>query len=142
MAQMTVDEYKSFIASGTRTAKIATARADGRPHVVPVWFVLDGDDIVFSTGAKSVKAAAIRRDPRVCLCIEDDTPPYAFVMIEGTAQLQPDAPDLLFWATQIGGRYMGADRAEEFGKRNAAPSEVLVRVTPTKIIAQRDIAGY
>src|SRR6266513_390312 len=117
---MTRDEWRAFVGHGTRTGKLATVRRDGRPHVVPIWFVLDGDDLVFTTGARSVKGMALRRDPRVCLCVDDERPPYAFVTIDGTAALSEDAGELLRFATSIGGRYMGADRAEEFGRRNAA----------------------
>jgi hypothetical protein len=55
MAPMTPEQIRSFLGAGTRTAKLATVRAGGRPDVVPVWFVLDGDDAVFTTGAESVK---------------------------------------------------------------------------------------
>ncbi|HEY8460285.1 MAG TPA: PPOX class F420-dependent oxidoreductase, partial [Blastocatellia bacterium] len=79
MPKMTPSECREFISSVPHTAKLATVRPDGRPHVVPVWFDLDGDDIVFTTGGKSVKAANIRRDPRVCICVDDETPPFAFV---------------------------------------------------------------
>ena len=142
MAQMTGDEWKAFVSTGTRTGKIATTRADGRSHVVPVWFVLDGEDVIFTTGADRVKAKAMRRDPRVSICVDDQEPPYAYVTIEGTARLEENSPDLLRWSMLIGGRYMGADRAEEFGRRNAVPGELLVRVTPTKILAEKNIAGY
>jgi nitroimidazol reductase NimA-like FMN-containing flavoprotein (pyridoxamine 5'-phosphate oxidase superfamily) len=54
MPAMTSAEYKSFIWHGTRTAKLATVRADGRPHIVPIWFALDGDAIVFTTGGNSL----------------------------------------------------------------------------------------
>jgi PPOX class probable F420-dependent enzyme len=137
---MSADEVRSFLAYGTRTAKIATVRADGRPHVVPIWFVLDGDDIVFTTGARTTKAAAMRHQPRVALCVDDETPPFAYVTIEGTATLIPDAPDVLAWATRIAARYMGAGLAEAYGRRNAVPGEALVRVTPMRIIAEKDVA--
>ncbi len=137
---MPPERWRAFLAHGTRTAKLATTRKDGRPHVVPVWFVLDGDDLVFTTGAGTVKARSLRRDPRVCLCVDDETPPYAFVMVEGRATLSRDSEALLRYATEIGGRYMGADRAEEFGRRNAGPGEVLVRVTPTRVLAEERIA--
>ena len=48
---------------------------------------------------------------------------------------------MLRWATAIGGRYMGADRAEEFGARNGVPGEFLVRARITKVVAERDIAA-
>jgi PPOX class probable F420-dependent enzyme len=137
---MSRDEWRRFLAEGTRTGKLATVRRDGRPHVVPIWFVLDGDDLVFTTGSGSVKARAMRRDPRVCLCVDDERPPFAYVMVAGTAGLSEDPGDLLRFATAIGGRYMGADRAEQFGRRNAVPGELLVRVTPTKVTAIGGIA--
>lgn len=135
------DEQRAFLLYGTRTGKLATARKDGRPHVVPVWFTLDGDTIVFTTGEHAVKAANIRRDSRICLCVDDETPPYAYIMIEGTATLSPDLDALLHWATLIAGRYMGEDLAETYGKRNAVPGELLVRVTPTRVIFEKDIAS-
>jgi PPOX class probable F420-dependent enzyme len=137
---MTPAEYRRFLLDQPRTAKLATVRADGRPHVVPVWFDLDGDAVVFTTWYETVKAANIRHDPRVCLCIDEETPPFSFVQIEGTAQMIPDPDDLLQWTTRIAGRYMGPDLAEAYGRRNSVEGEWLVRVTPTKIIALKNIA--
>jgi PPOX class probable F420-dependent enzyme len=138
---MTRDEWRAFVAEGTRTGKLATARRDGRPHVVPIWFVLDGDDLVFTTGADTVKGRNMRRDPRVSLCVDDERPPYAFVRIDGTVTMAEDPDEMLRLATAIGGRYMGADRAEAFGRRNAVPGELLVRVRPERVVAIDDIAG-
>jgi len=138
--QMTAEERRRFLTAGTRTLKVATVRADGQPHVVPVWFVLDGDTVVFTTGEDTLKGRHLRRDPRVALCVDEETPPFAFVLIEGTAELIRNAPDLLDWATRIAHRYMGAERAAAYGTRNAVDSELLVRVTPTKIIALAGIS--
>ena len=138
---MELDQVRAFLSQGTRTAKLATVTADGRPHVVPVWFVLDNDDLVFTTHEASQKAKSLRRDPRLACCIDDERPPYAYVMVSGTATLSANVEDLLRWATRIGGRYMGEDRAEEFGRRNGVPGELLVRVAPTKIIGARDVAS-
>ena len=139
---MTAGETRAFLLEGTRTAKLGVVRKDGRPHVAPIWFVLDGDDVVFTTAKRTVKGHAIRRDPRLVLCVDDERPPFAFVRIEGEALTSDDADEMLRWATAIGARYMGADRAEEFGRRNAVPEEMLVRVRPTKTVATTDIAGY
>jgi PPOX class probable F420-dependent enzyme len=132
--------WRDFLTATARTATLATTRADGRPHAAPIWFALDGGDIVFTTGAQSVKGKALRRDPRVALCVDDERPPFAFVVVEGTATLSEEADDLLHWATVLGGRYMGPDRAEEYGRRNAVPGELLVRVRPTHVVAASDIA--
>ena len=134
-------EQRAFLLEGTRTGKLATVRKDGRPHVVPIWFVLDGDTLVFTTGEASVKAANMRRDPRVAFCVDDETPPYAYIMIEGTASFSADNDALLYWATRIAGRYMGEDLAEAYGKRNGVPGELLVHVTPTRVIFEKNIAG-
>jgi PPOX class probable F420-dependent enzyme len=134
------DERRAFLGHGTRTAKVATTRTDGRPHVAPIWFVLDGDDVVFTTAATSVKGRILQRDPRVALVVDDETPPFAFALVEGVAELSTDPDELLLWATRIGGRYMGEDRAEEFGRRNGVAGELLVRVRPTRIVAMRYVA--
>jgi PPOX class probable F420-dependent enzyme len=139
---MTPDEVRAFLLHGTRTAKVATTMKDGHPHVMPVWFVLDGDDVVFTTGEGSAKARHLRRDPRAALVVDDENPPFAFVHIRGPATLSEDLDELLRYATLIGARYMGPDRAEEFGRRNAVPGELLVRVTPARVISEADVAGY
>ncbi len=133
-------EAKAFLASGTRTGKLAVVRADGRPHVSPVWFVLDGDDLVFTTWGDSVKGKALRRDPRVALTVDDESPPYAFVMVEGTVSISEDPDALLHWATVIAARYMGTGRAETYGRRNGVPGELLVRLTPDRIVGRTGVA--
>lgn len=138
--QMTTDERRAFLGEGTRTGKLATVRADGRPHVVPIWFVLDGDDIIFMTGANTVKGRNIQRDGRVALSVDDDRPPFSFVTVEGTASYADNPPEAVAWSTRIARRYMGADLAESFGRRNAVEGELLVRVTPAKIIAIKNMA--
>jgi PPOX class probable F420-dependent enzyme len=138
---MSGTEWRAFVTEGTRTGKLATTRLDGRPHVAPVWFDLDDDGtVVFTTGADTLKGKALRRDPRVAMCVDDETPPFAFVLVEGTAELSEDSDSLLEWAIRIGGRYMGAEVAEAYGKRNAVPGELLVRVTPTHVVARAEIA--
>lgn len=141
MVEMTQEEYKVFMLDGTKTGKLATVRRDGRPHVVPVWYDLDGDDIIFQTGANSVKANNMKRDPRVSITVDDQEPPYSYVQIEGTVTFSDNMEDMLYWATKIGGRYMGQDQAEAFGRRNAVPGEILVRLKTNKILAYRDVTG-
>jgi PPOX class probable F420-dependent enzyme len=139
-SHMSDQERRDFLSAGTRTAKLAVTRKNGAPHVAPIWFVLDGDDVVFTTGEDTVKGTSLRRDGRVALCVDDERPPFSFVIIEGTATISRDPDELLLWATRLGARYMGADQAEQFGRRNAVPEEMLVRVSPTKTIAEANIA--
>ena len=138
---MTPEEIRAFLTHGTRTAKLATSGPGGRPHVMPVWFVLDGEDLVFTTGGDSVKGRNLRRDPRAAVVVDEEVAPYAFVHIRGRVTVSEDLDELLRFSTAIGGRYMGAERAGEFGRRNAVPGELLVRLRPERLIALADVAG-
>ncbi|EFL42676.1 pyridoxamine 5-phosphate oxidase, FMN-binding protein, partial [Streptomyces griseoflavus Tu4000] len=108
--KMTEEEWREFCSYGTRTAKLSTVRADGSPHVAPVWFLVDGGDVVFNTGKGTVKGRNLARDGRVALCVDDDRPPFGFVVLQGRARLSEDPGELRHWATLIGARYMGEDR--------------------------------
>jgi PPOX class probable F420-dependent enzyme len=143
MRRMSPDEVEAFLNYGTRTGKLATVRADGRPHVVPIWFVVDpaNGDILFNTSENSVKGKNLQRDPRLTLVVDEELPPYAYVQIEGVATLSTDLEEMLPWSTAIGGRYMGPESAEKFGKRNAVHGEILVRVRRVKTIALAEIAS-
>ncbi|WP_405578482.1 PPOX class F420-dependent oxidoreductase [Streptomyces sp. NBC_01092] len=138
--KMTDEEWRAFVSHGTRTGKLSTVRADGSPHVTPIWFVLDGDELVFNTGSSSVKGRNLVRDGRVALCVDDDRPPYSFVVIQGRARVSEDLEELRRWAGRIGARYMGEERAEEFGARNGVSGELLIRVTIDKVLAEQDVA--
>lgn len=137
---MTREEWHAFVSAGTRTGKLAVVRKDGSPHVAPVWFVLDGDDFVFNTGATTIKGYALRREGRAMICVDDDRPPFSFVSARGTVTISDDLDAMLPWSIRIAARYMGADRAEDFGLRNAVAGELLVRLTPTHVIAEAALA--
>ncbi|MEW2512027.1 PPOX class F420-dependent oxidoreductase [Streptomyces sp. NPDC046870] len=139
--KMTDEEWRAFVLDGTRTAKLSTVRADGSPHVAPIWFLLDGDELVFNTGKNTAKGRNLARDGRVALCVDDARPPFHFVVLNGRARLSEDLAEVRLWATRIAARYMGEDRAEEYGARNGVPGELLVRVTIDKVLAMRDVAG-
>ncbi|MEU1791604.1 PPOX class F420-dependent oxidoreductase [Streptomyces sparsogenes] len=138
--KMTKDQWHAFVSEGTRTAKLSTVRADGRPHIAPIWFLLDGDDLVFNTGEDTVKGRNMARDGRVSLCVDDDRPPFSFVTIEGRAELSDRLEEVRHWATRIAARYMGEELAEQYGARNGVPGELLVRVRVDKVVGLADIA--
>ena len=137
---MTETQWRAFLSEGTRTGKLATTRADGRPHLAPIWFLLDGDDIVFNTGKDTVKGRTLARDGRVSLCVDDDRPPFSFAVAEGRAVLSEDLEEVKHWATRIAARYMGEEKAEAYGERNGVPGELLVRVRIEKVVALADLA--
>jgi PPOX class probable F420-dependent enzyme len=141
MNTMTRQEALAFLSGGTRTGKLATVRTDGRPHVAPVWFVVEGEDLVFNTWHTTVKARNLRADPRASLVVDDQEPPYAYVMVEGLVEILDDIDEVRRVATLVGGRYMDHDRAEEFGARNGVPGELAIRLRIARIVAHDNVAG-
>jgi PPOX class probable F420-dependent enzyme len=137
---MTDDERREFLMTGTRTGVLSTVRRDGRPHAAPVWFVLDGDTVVFTTGQDTVKGRNLRRTGQAAFTVDDGAPPFSYVTMNGSVEISEDAEDLLRWATALAGRYMGADRAEEYGRRNGVPGELLVRLVPDRIVSENRVA--
>ena len=138
---MTRDEWLAFLEAPVRPAMLATTRKDGRPHLAPIWYALDGDVLVFTTGSDTIKGRTLRRDGRAALCVQDDQPPFSFVTVSGTTEWSDVLDDVRHWAALIGGRYMGADRADEYGERNGVPGELLVRLRPENVVAYQDIAN-
>jgi len=141
VTSVTDPKVGDFLSAGTRTGKLAYTGTDGRPLVVPIWFIVEDGTLVFNTGKDTAKGRALARDPRAALCVDLEEPPYGFVQVQGKAELSEDPGELLRTATAIGARYMGEDRAEEFGKRNAVPGELVVRLHPTKVIAVFDMTA-
>lgn len=138
---MPEDWWRAFLLERPRTAKLATTRKDGRPHIAPIWIDLDDDgSIIFTTSSTSVKGRSIKRDPRISMCVDDDRPPFSYVVLEGVATTSENPEELLRGATRIGGRYMGAGRAEEFGRRNGVAGEMLVRLKPSRVLAREGIS--
>src|SRR6266571_1830791 len=137
ITEMSKEEIARFVMQGTFTGKLATVRNDRSSHVVPIWFVLDNNEnskignVIFTTYSTSVKANNIRRNNRVSICIDDQTRPFSFVTIFGSAKIHiHKQKEVLKWATKIAERYMGKKNAEAYGRRNSSEGAVLVRINP------------
>ena len=141
MSTITDPKIRAFLQAGTRTGKLAFLAASGRPLVTPVWFVLEGDSLIVNTGKDTAKGRALATDPRATLCVDLERPPYAFVQVQGEAELSEDPAELVRTATLIAARYVGPERAEEFGRRNGVPGELVVRLRPVRVLANFDITG-
>jgi len=141
MRAMDWAESRRFLLHGTRTAKVATVGGQGRPHVVPVWFTLDQDDLVFSTVSRSVKARNLARDSRVAIAVDDETAPFGFVSIIGRAELVERPEDFLVWTTRIATRYVGDARGPELGRTFIEIDDLFVRVRMESFVGQAEIVG-
>ena len=143
MESMTTAESREFLLFGTRTAKVATVRPNGHPHVAPVWFVLEGNELIFTTGKTSMKGKNLLRDPHVMISVDDEQPPFSFVLVDSTATVEELSPEeLLPWATRIASRYVAPGQGDAYGKRNAVAGELLIRAPLTKVIARKGIADW
>jgi hypothetical protein len=155
---MSKNELVSFLSQGTRTAKLATVKENGSPHVVPLWFVLDDEgNIIFGTENNSVKGKNIQRDPRVSICVDYQEFPYSFVTIFGIAecfrcyQEEPDIEDkripdesneFLHWMRKISARYVGLEKADRYAKRNTTEGAVLYRLKSQHLVSEKVIADW
>jgi PPOX class probable F420-dependent enzyme len=139
---MTDEEVRAFLSAlPARPGMLATVRADGRPHVAPVWYEVDDDgSLLFNTGETTIKGRNLLREGRAALCVDDDRPPFSFVLVQGAVEISRHLPDVRQWAARIGGRYMGEDRAEEYGARNGVEGELLIRLRPESVSSAADLA--
>jgi PPOX class probable F420-dependent enzyme len=143
MTAMTEEQAYAFLTGGAHTGKLATASLSGSPHVAPVWFVADGRELVFTTYRTTIKGRHLRANPRAALTVDEEPYPHSFVVVRGPVTLNetPDPAEQLLWATRIAARYVPADQAESYGKRNAVPGEMLCRLRIDRIRGERDIAS-
>ena len=141
MHKMSQDEIDEFLVEGTRTGKISTIRKNGLPHLAPIWFVWEDGKIYFTTMSATIKAKNITSNPNVSFCVDEQTPPYSFVIIEGKAKVAQDHKGLLPWTVKIASRYMGKENSDRIGKRNCVEGELLIEITPTKILGIKEVAS-
>jgi PPOX class probable F420-dependent enzyme len=141
MTSVSDPDVSAFLNEGTRTGILGYASASGRPLVTPVWFIVEDGSLVFNTGKDTAKGKALLRDPRATMVVNLQEPPYGFVQVQGDAELSEDPAELLRTAIAIAARYMGADRAQEIGRRNGVPGELVVRLRPTKVIAALNVTA-
>ena len=122
--------------SGNKACHIALTRPDGRPHVTPVCFILDGDELAFALSPGSVKGKSLARDRRIAVCVSDESQPYSFVTIEGEAQVSADADQIKHIAAGIANRYYASEAADEFAESFVQAGFTAVRITITNVIAR------
>lgn len=112
---------------------ITTLRADGSPHMTPVWHMVEGDEIVVAVDKRTVKARNVVNNPSVALCVAADESPQRWILVSGTARLSEDGA--LDFVRAVSAHYLGEEQAgpyveEILDKRQFA----LLRITPTSVV--------
>lgn len=136
MTTMTDSEWRSFLTAGTRLAHVALTRRDGRPHVTPVCFVLDGDELAFALSPGSVKGAILAHDGHIALCVSDERQPYSFVTVEGEADVCAEPDRVRHVATRIAERYHPSQPADGLAETFVQEGFNAVRISITNVIAR------
>lgn len=139
---MTETQRRDFLLAPGRTGHLATTREDGRAHVAPIWFTLDGDDVVFNTNSETVKGRNLVRTGRAALSVDLPTMPYGFVHLEGRVTMADDPAQYREWTSIISAKYVPRDQVKAYTDRNAVEGELLVRLHPETIVAVNDLAGW
>ena len=128
---MTPEERTKFLADH-RLCVVGYARETGPPALSPVYYAVDGDDLLISTTATRAKAAAIRRNPQVSVCVLGEAMPFPYLTVYGRGRIESaGAVDAMM---KVGERMTGnpipqsARPAVE--KRAQDEQRVVLRVTP------------
>lgn len=132
MPRMTDDEVRAFLEEPGHLVRIGTVDDDGLPRVVPTWFVLQGDDVVFTPRAPAVFLANIRRDPRIGLSIDEEPLPYRKVTVQGTARILHEPGEDDQWRDlyrRIAGRYVPQEAADAYVDDTIDQPRALVAVS-------------
>jgi PPOX class probable F420-dependent enzyme len=127
-------DIEPFVA-GLRIAVLAYVRLDGRPGQVPIWYVHRDGALFLSTDTGSAKHRALERDPRVCVTIQDERPPYRAIIFDAVAKVRPmpeGSP-----TEGIERRYFGRIGGNEYNKiaaeQRAGTTHVEVELRPTEL---------
>jgi PPOX class probable F420-dependent enzyme len=138
--KMNNQEIKDFMLDAPRTGHVATVRADGRPHVAPVWLTVDGDDVVFATASASVKGRNILRSGFASVSVDDSAPPFSYVVVEGPVTIVDDMNQVRHWARAIAARYMSDAWAKAYVEHDGFPDDIICRLTPSQMTGHAALA--
>ncbi len=129
---MTSEEMWQLLTEPGRDGLAATVRPDGRLHNVPVWYCVDGNEIVFTTGENSVKANNLRHSPRIAFTVSQPSNPTKYVMVEGEAY---------FWEapTSEKQRILGqiyARYGEDYTGKGSLQGTLFVRIKVSRLLGE------
>ena len=129
-------EWENFL-RGRHVCVLATLGPDGGPVLTPIWYLYRNGRILMRTGAGSIKALNVARDPRVTVCVQDERPPYVSVTVYGRGSIEPARPRM---AGAIARHYLGFAGGlayQRVGREAIEQSEeVTLAVTPERVLTQ------
>lgn len=125
---MTVAEREAFLA-GLHVGILAIEHPGHGPLALPIWYDVDGGDVIVGMDGSSLKARLLRAAGRATLTVQDEAPPYKYVSVEGPVSISTDRRDTLAMAS----RYLGPELGQWYAEHNPPTADsVLVRLTPER----------
>jgi PPOX class probable F420-dependent enzyme len=128
---MTPEERKKFLEEH-RLAVVGVPRRNGPPQLSPVYYAMDGDDLIISTTATRAKGKSVRRDPRVSICVLGEQQPFPYLTVYGRGRIEDERVVETMMA--VGARMTGGpipDAARPAIEDRAKKEQrVVLRVTP------------
>ena len=150
-ARVRPGDVEAFVGA-PRIAVLAYVRADGRPGQAPIWYRVDGARFFMSTVTGSPKHRALRRDPRICLTIQDERPPYRAVLADGEAvpralpARETDGISALRYFGRVAARAYATQTAELYAARRPHPDHArpsgAARLRQPPRAERRDARGF
>jgi PPOX class probable F420-dependent enzyme len=128
---MTPEERKAFLREH-RLAVVGVERRDAAPQLSPVYYIMDGDDLLISTTATRAKTKVIRRTSRVSVCVLGERRPFPYLTIYGRGRIEPEGGvEVMAAVTEKMTRKRLSESARSALKRRARREQrVVLRVTP------------
>lgn len=130
--QMTQEELNAFLAR-PYIADLATVRADGSPHITPVWYLYDGSAFYITSRRGRAKVKHIERDPRVALSVHDTSYPYKGAMVEGVAEIiEANAAEL---TRKLAIHYLGPEEGRAYAEVLNRYQRIVISIRPKRVVS-------
>jgi PPOX class probable F420-dependent enzyme len=138
---MATPEQQSFL-HDHRLVIVGLSRAGGPPHMSPVYYVMDGDDILISTTASRFKARAVRKNDDISLCVLAEEFPFPYLLVYGKATIEDEgAPELMMRiAETMSGKPLPEAAKPVVAERARNEGRVVLRVKPYAFFSTQPLA--
>ncbi len=126
---MTTDEREAFLA-GLHVGVLSIGREGKGPLALPIWYAYEaGGDVVLSMDGASLKARLLGARGRATLTVQDEAPPYKYVMVEGPVTIGAHDHD----SRALASRYLGEEMGAWYAEHNPPGDDsVTVRLHPAQ----------
>jgi PPOX class probable F420-dependent enzyme len=129
-------DQRAFL-EGRHFAVLGTTNASGAPHLTIMWYLLDGDEIVFNTKAGRTKQSNLQRDPRVSLLVYADDG-YQYMRIDGRVTTITDPEIAHRDIARLAVRYDGEEQAKKAIARFNSEERISYRLPTARVYDYRD----